>query len=754
MTARVLLILLLLLPACPSWAGWTVLLDDLDLTSAASPLPGGTVPAVNISALAPTLKMQASATGDSVTITSPTGVSWHGLPGATTLDTDLDTIALSQPIVTRNGVAFVPLDAVARIAGLELQVSSAEERAVLHAPTSASAASAAEPAPATSEGGLEGWEELVLEKPPSSPSTSPRSVDPDLGLAAEPDSLPSKYDTLRMVATLSQRGGGAAQLDLFGSGRAWGTQVDVSALFDMSLTSARGASLAMPSHRLLIQDQETGRGLEGGDIISSVRGLAEGLRYLWRVGEPCQRSVSLYLPTDDPRRPLPLAVGYEGEVAVGSRVRCGGEVATDGTAMLWGRLNAGRGTLYAHARRTLWSELDGSGVSGSLTLGRGTSLYGSYTRTGAGDNRSDWRSISARIPVNDHLDLTVEQADAHSQVLESTYRSIGVALPVRDVRLRARYLERTTMQTGVQDARPLQSEELVLSLSATPIAHLLLDYQARLVRSASGDGETRQQLVASYWASPGTQIQAVAALPRFWSLDDLRLRVDRKIGDDSTLMLSAYGSEVRLSYRRAWGVRTPGRGAMVSGQVTDQLNRPLPGVRVMLGNEYWKTTDRDGRYSFSYVPTGGYDLQLDARSLPVDYHAATAPVRVKVTSRSQLSVDLHVVPLNAISGRVYCDANGNEEYDEGEGVPGVALMLDGFPTATGDGGAYGFYNLEPGAKSIALLADRLPAEYAPASPTTVTVDLQPDRSASGADFRLQKVTKQLVIETLGEDQTW
>jgi protocatechuate 3,4-dioxygenase beta subunit len=70
--------------------------------------------------------------------------------------------------------------------------------------------------------------------------------------------------------------------------------------------------------------------------------------------------------------------------------------------------------------------------------------------------------------------------------------------------------------------------------------------------------------------------------------------------------------------RGSWNVPTPKRGAVVKGQVVDQMGRPVPSVLVRL-NGYEAITDAQGRYAFRHVSPGRYRINLDENSLPADY---------------------------------------------------------------------------------------------------------------------------------------
>jgi hypothetical protein len=105
-----------------------------------------------------------------------------------------------------------------------------------------------------------------------------------------------------------------------------------------------------------------------------------------------------------------------------------------------------------------------------------------------------------------------------------------------------------------------------------------------------------------------------------------------------------------------------------------------------------------------------------------------------VTGSSRSNVDLQVIPLNTMSGRVYIDRNGNGRFDPGEGVVGAVIAVNDAVTATGTAGAYAFYNQPPGRYTLRLDVARLAKGLAPASPASLDVELTDNQPLVGVDF--------------------
>jgi hypothetical protein len=202
-----------------------------------------------------------------------------------------------------------------------------------------------------------------------------------------------------------------------------------------------------------------------------------------------------------------------------------------------------------------------------------------------------------------------------------------------------------------------------------------------------------------------------------------------------------------ITIRKTWQVTSPSRGGEVQGRAIDQAGQPVPGALARLG-PYSAITDAAGEYGFTRVPDGAFALALDKNKLPVAYASDEPPRALTVTVRSREDIDLQVIPLNAIRGRVYIDRNGNGHYDAGEGVPNVVVAVDGAVTATTATGSYAFYNQPPGRYTIRLDAQRLPRGLALASPAALSVELTGDRTLAGVDFLVEKKDMPIIMSEL------
>jgi hypothetical protein len=206
-------------------------------------------------------------------------------------------------------------------------------------------------------------------------------------------------------------------------------------------------------------------------------------------------------------------------------------------------------------------------------------------------------------------------------------------------------------------------------------------------------------------------------------------------------------SRVMITIRKLWQVESPARGGEVRGRAIDQAGYSVPGALVRLG-PYSAITDAAGDYTFTRIPDGHFDLALDKARLPAAYATDEQPRPLTLTRTSRERVDLQVIPLNAIRGRVYLDRNRNGFWDEDEGIPNVVVAVNGAVTATSATGAYAFYNQPPGSYKVRLDVPRLAKGLAPASRTEIEIELTPSYPVLGVDFRLVRKEMPIIMREI------
>jgi hypothetical protein len=336
-----------------------------------------------------------------------------------------------------------------------------------------------------------------------------------------------------------------------------------------------------------------------------------------------------------------------------------------------------------------------------------------------------------------------------------------LTFPIGPVRMLTRYQIGSAgrLENG-PETRPGGQHDLTSSLVYLANPRINFDYQVNMHWQEGSERDQYEQLVSTYQLSPRTQLQTVTAFPELADPQRVRVRLNHQLRSNLSLLVD-YGQLTpfqsgdvsndrrgfRVMLRKQYSFSTPSRGGEVCGRVLDEAGRPVNGVVVQLG-PYRAVSGPDGRYRIRSIPSGSYHLALEETTVPANCRPGSGARNLTITSRSREQVDLMVIPLNAITGHVYEDWNGNGRYDPGEGIAGAVLLLDEFATTTTAGGGFGFYNLEPGHYTVRLDPQRLPEGYRASGPAEIAVDLPADRPAAGADLQLEKVAKPIIFQGL------
>jgi hypothetical protein len=203
----------------------------------------------------------------------------------------------------------------------------------------------------------------------------------------------------------------------------------------------------------------------------------------------------------------------------------------------------------------------------------------------------------------------------------------------------------------------------------------------------------------------------------------------------------------RVAKHFHWGKELPGGGDIeqyaaahaplvgsVQGLVMEQSSkgsRPAAGVPVSLAHFRTAVTDASGRYQFSAVPEGPYEVGLDMEQLPTDYEPGPATMaRVSVEPRAIARADFTVVRLTYLTGRIVAPA--------GTLLEDAVIRLAGtnrYTTPYQDG-SFAFYNLREGEYEVVFDEQTLPDGYLLASPARVRV-LASSANPPAAEIRFE-----------------
>jgi hypothetical protein len=741
--------------AGPAQAAWRVWLGETEMTALAAPLDRGNMPEVNVVLLGPPLGLAPAIRGDELTLTGSGGKVWRVRNSDMWLESDSGGVPLSSPALIQGAAAYLPLAAVAEVAGLECKLDSANQRVDL-SPKQSQTQEGGDSAFGLDSGlSADGWQAFTVKK--TAQENAAQSAGPTDALRPPQEDLPPAHDHLQLGTGFGYAQGLDWGLELTGSGGFAGKQLDLGSLLTIG---HRG--LRLEEGRVSVRDDERKWNVEAGDVFSDIRGLARGLRWSRAAPDGHWRSLSLYLKSENVTRKLKRTV-----VAYGDRVRLapglylGGEVDSSGARFVRVGLQSGGLSLMAYGRHA--SELD-QGCQGaffSLPVGRLLALYGGVSASGTGATGTDWRTLAVRVPLTRGVDLTLEHAGTSTLGSDQSYQSAMLTFPVGPVRMITRY--QIGNSSGLMSGLAPQESggrDLTTSLVYFTNPKINFDYQVNAHWQEGSERDQYEQLVSTYQLSERTQLQTVTAFPGLVDPERLRLRLNQKLRTNLSLLvdygqLAPFQSDdvsndrrgFRVMLRKEYFFATPSRGGEVSGRVVDEAGRPVTGVAVQLG-PYRAVSGRDGRYRIRFIPSGSYHLALNEASIPANYRPGNGARDLIITSRSREQVDLMVIPLNAITGHIYEDRNGNGRYDPGEGIAGAVLHLDGFATATTTDGDFGFYNIEPGHYTVRLDPQRLPEGYRALGPAEIAVDLPADRPVTGVDFQVEKPAIPIILQGL------
>lgn len=720
-------------------ASWKVSFEGSDITGPAAPIDRRDAPLVNVVTMGPAIALAANVLDNQLEITDAAGTVWKASSGDISLCSDTAALPLKSAVIVQGSTAYLPVDALAEVAGLKLEIDSVARTVAFSARGS-------------SEKLADGWEALVMPKPAEA-RAKPSAL--GNGPATPKAFLPPSHDRLRTSIGLGYVQGTDFGTELLAFGKFRG----VSMQFGMLATY--GSEGLRPSSGLLqLKDNECGWLGEGGGLFSEIFGTAYGVRYAHRFGRDHWPALSLYVSS--PNSNLGNAtLALRDEVQLTKTLAIGGEVASNSSYFGKIRLLPGRFSLHAYGRSSPRDEANGMGFFASYDIGKGLYLFGGASRSASGANSTGWRSISLRAPLTRQIGLTLEHTLNLSDTANNTISALMADFPLGPVRLLTRYQFRgSSLPSGTIGPASSGSNSQQLQASVVYFANpiLSLDYQMSTYWFGNGNSQNWQQLVGSIRLSNRTQLQAVMGMPNMLDSQRFRMRLNHELNEDMSVYID-YGQlmpfqgasispdekGVMVMLRRQFNVPTPARGGTVTGTVVDQLGRAVPGVVVTL-NQYRVVTDKSGHFKCYNLPSGSYDVCMASDCLPADYKCDMSKQKLVVGPQTKRSVELQLVPLNSLSGRVYVDANKNGEFDIGEGISGVAVELGGSPTASRADGSFGFYNLEPAKHVVKLLADRLPPDLALDSPVEVETELKPDVPVTGLEFRLVKREKNIIFQ--------
>jgi hypothetical protein len=741
------LVILLLLTSSPCFAGWTITLPQRDITALAAPEERAgvlTVDAVTI-ALPLGLHVQSIAQGIVVDVS---GAEWRAQVGGGAMTSGAQTLTLRVPLYLRGRDPYLPLDVLAEMAGMQLEVNRERHHVGL------SPAHARTPNP---PGGNGDWESFDLEKTPAEKALLEREQHASLSGKSEnrPAVLPPTHESLRFNVGVGYVQGADFGVDLSGYGRAAGQDVQLNGL----LTGGR-QGLRINGGRLVLRNGDSGSEAAFGNVQSDIWGFANGATFTRRIGADHFQSLAFYLPGNRYQNRNPV-LAVRDERSIGKHLRVGGEAATDGSFLLKARWNSRPWSLDTYYRSTSERTLDGLGAYIGYEFGRGWDVHGSFTQSGTAAQRSHDISVGMTIPLRRGVQMTLEHTQGRTTGTQTMLDAVTLALPVGPINVITRYQHGTMYRSlfaGVGWLASPPRQDLSFSLGYGRASRVNFNYQAGLHWQQNGSAVTSGQLVTSLRLSRLTQLQLYTAFPQALDPNQFHLRLEHQLRRDLSVsieygLLTPYQTGslrtaergLMLMARTHVDVATPAVGGVVRGKVVDLVGNPVPGVAVTM-DRYRAISDRAGDYVFQNVPAGHYTIELERESLPADYGSNQKAGRLDLTARSRSTVDFQVIPLRTISGHVFWDKESGAP-GKTVGAQGIVIVLDDFATISAADGSFAFFNVEPGKHRLKIDVVRLPTRTTPVGPAEIAAELPPDRSIASLVFVVAKRDKETEFQT-------
>lgn len=160
--------------------------------------------------------------------------------------------------------------------------------------------------------------------------------------------------------------------------------------------------------------------------------------------------------------------------------------------------------------------------------------------------------------------------------------------------------------------------------------------------------------------------------------------------------------------------------------------QPAPNVGIILDHGRTAVSDSTGHYTFTDVPEGQHQVELNMEELPADYSPGPENVaQVSLAPRAIARTDFNVVRLANLSGRIV--APKDVQLDN------VVVRIAGTKlyTTPYDDGTFSFYNLQEGHYEVEIDAATIPDGYILVSPARVKVDASSTGQASMISFELK-----------------
>lgn len=755
---------------------WSLLMSGQDITRTTAFNENTGVPELNVSALAPMVHLRIAVSSNSVTFTSPSGNRWSATAGDFSISGDSGLLQLSVPLRLEGTAVYLPLDALSKIAEIEVSVDQAAHVARINpegdSTKDADSSKRKEypPIPSISiVSPAAGWDGFSVPKteaekmetarlenrPESTQAMSDRAR--AMGELREPD----QSEALNITTEDSYVYGRDGAMLLTGSGKLAGFDTDFSTFPTFGRLGAQ-----LLSGQFNFGDRKAGWNFSGGDLFSEIWGLARGIRFTDQLSKRDMFSTGMYLQTMSGGKMNPV-VSFGNQYDLNGHIALAGELNSDlsffGRATL--TLNHFNGSVFYRDAKITNGNSDGA--SAGYQLLRHVGVFADYTLMGMGLDRMIMRDAGIRWEIVHQYSLTLTEARTSTEYYKMRMDSALLTLPMNRVRLNMRYQIRDlqylqAVQSSTTAGSSIRYNQLTPDVSVRINSRALLDEQIITQWSPGVATSTYDQFTATVVASKKLDFNLTSSLIDIRNTSRLLARVQYKFRP-TLYLITEYGNVppyqnvppvvnpqvpnvgqlqttthgLRFTIRKTWRLDTPTRGGTVEGRVLDANHQPIGGAVIEAG-PYATQTNENGSFSLRKLPRGEYTVKLREESVPANLYGGANSIEFESVPGRSADISFSLVNLREIHGLVFIDANGNGRPDDGEGVEMVTLKLGDEMTSSMIDGRFGFYNLKPGIYTVKLISASLPKNLVVSSSEEVTVEVAPTGEVPDICFRVEK----------------
>lgn len=184
------------------------------------------------------------------------------------------------------------------------------------------------------------------------------------------------------------------------------------------------------------------------------------------------------------------------------------------------------------------------------------------------------------------------------------------------------------------------------------------------------------------------------------------------------------------------------------------IDIPMNNIRVRLNNGRESKSDINGNYIFESVSSGEHNLSINLE----DVRASLVPAngleyQLTVTPRTHVNTAFRLVKAGSAIGRIWHDLNGNQKYDEGEGLIDIrVLSSSGKATYTDNDGAFLLSDLPSGEQSI-FIDERYHPNNLIIENKSIKVNVVSGQTADGVFFLYKSKPREVKELNFGDKNT-